>query len=67
MLRTSLEVISSDKKKDIVHIKADVKSSSTYLACEIACLLMECFKNDKNSTLYGIDKFMDFLKEVYND
>lgn len=67
MLRTSLEVISSDKKKDIVHIKADVKSSSTYLACEIACLLMECYKNDRTSTLYGIDKFMDFLKEVYND
>lgn len=67
MLRTSLEVISSDKKKDIVHIKADVKSSPTYLACEIACLLIECFKNDKDSTLYGIDRFMDFLKEVYND
>lgn len=67
MLRTSLEVISSDKKKDIVHIKADVKSSSTYLACEIACLLIECFKNDKNSTLYGIDRFRNYLKEVYND
>lgn len=62
MLRTSIEVISSDKKKDIVHIKADVKSSSTYLACEIACLLIECFKNDKDSTLYGVERFMDFFK-----
>lgn len=67
MLRTSLEVISSDKKKDVVHIKADVKSSSTYLACEIACLLMECFKNDRNSTMQGIDRFMDYLREVCND
>ena len=67
MLRTSLEVISSDKKKDVVHIKADVKSSYVYLACEIACLLMECYKSDRDSTLIGIEKFLDLIKEDYND